>query len=167
MGAGAALKIYNKANCYGKVIACFVEQQQYDKILAYAQRVGYQPEWTGILANMAVLNPEGAVRLAQMLVNQDDGPKIDVAAVADLFLQRNMLQQSTSFLLDALKHNRPEEAALQTKLLEINLRAAPQVAEAIMSNGMLTYYDRPTVGSLCERAGLHQRALGITPSSRT
>ena len=104
--ATLALKIYNKANCYGKVIACFVEQQQYDKILAYAQRVGYQPEWTGILANMAVLNPEGAVRLAQMLVNQEDGPKIDVAAVADLFLQRNMLQQSTSFLLDALKHNR-------------------------------------------------------------
>ena len=157
--ATLALKIYNKANCYGKVIACFVEQQQYDKILAYAQRVGYQPEWTGILANMAVLNPEGAVRLAQMLVNQDDGPKIDVAAVAELFLQRNMLQQSTSFLLDALKNNRPEEAALQTKLLEINLRAAPQVAEAIMSNGMLTHYDRATVGSLCERAGLHQRAL--------
>ena len=35
--ATLALKIYNKANCYGKVIACFVEQQQYDKILAYAQ----------------------------------------------------------------------------------------------------------------------------------
>jgi hypothetical protein len=36
---------------------------------------------------MQVLNPEGAVRLAQMLVNQEDGPKIDVAAVAELFLQ--------------------------------------------------------------------------------
>ena len=157
--ATLALKMYNKANCYSKVIACFVEQQQYDKILAYAQRVGYTPEWTGILQNMAVLNPEGAVRLAQMLVNQEGGSKIDIAAVAEIFLQRNMLQQSTSFLLDALKNNRPEEAALQTKLLEINLRAAPQVAEAIMSNGMLTHYDRATVGSLCERAGLHQRAL--------
>ncbi|EKX42588.1 clathrin heavy chain [Guillardia theta CCMP2712] len=154
-----ALKVYNKANCPGKVIACFVETQQYDKILAYAQRVGYQPEWTGILANMVVLNPEGAVRLAQMLVNQEGGSKIDVAAVAELFLNRNMLQQTTSFLLDALKGNKPEEAALQTKLLEINLRAAPQVAEAILSNGMLTHYDRATVGQLCERAGLFQRAL--------
>jgi clathrin heavy chain len=51
-----------------------------------------------------------------------------------LYLQRNMLQQSTSFLLDALKHNRPQEAALQTKLLEINLRAAPQVAGHIYSS---------------------------------
>ena len=154
-----ALKVYNKASCPAKVIACFVETQQYDKILAYAQRVGYNPDWTGILQNMVVLNPEGAVRLAQMLVNQEGGSKVDTAAVAELFLSRNMLQQTTSFLLDALKGNRPEEAALQTKLLEINLRAAPQVAEAIMANGTLTHYDRAAVGSLCERAALYQRAL--------
>ncbi|KAJ1485283.1 hypothetical protein T484DRAFT_1794212, partial [Baffinella frigidus] len=187
-----ALKIYNKAGCPAKVIACFVETQQYDKIMAYAQRVGYNPDWTGILQNMVVLNPEGAVRLAQMLVNQEGGAKVDTAAVAELFLSRNMLQQTTSFLLDALKGNtpllrysatrfsdalfslvqgnkpelsgysqgnKPEEAALQTKLLEINLRAAPQVAEAIMANGTLTHYDRPSVGSLCERAALYQRAL--------
>eukprot|EP00286_Rhodomonas_abbreviata_P018853 CAMPEP_0181303774 /NCGR_PEP_ID=MMETSP1101-20121128/8752_1 /TAXON_ID=46948 /ORGANISM="Rhodomonas abbreviata, Strain Caron Lab Isolate" /LENGTH=1715 /DNA_ID=CAMNT_0023409399 /DNA_START=168 /DNA_END=5311 /DNA_ORIENTATION=+ len=155
-----ALKMYNKANCPAKVIACFVETQQYDKILTYAQRVGYNPEWTSILQNMVVLNPEGAVQLAQMLVNQDGGSKVDVAAVADLFLQRNMLQQTTAFLLAALKDNKPEEAALQTKLLEINLRNnAAQVAEAIMANGQLTHYDRPQIGGLCERAGLFQRAL--------
>jgi hypothetical protein len=38
-----------------------------------------------------------------------------------------MVQQTTSFLLGALKHNKPEEGHLQTKLLEINLRDAPQV----------------------------------------
>eukprot|EP00960_Hanusia_phi_P031208 749147-Hanusia_phi.AAC.3 len=159
-----ALKVYNKANCPGKVIACFVETQQYDKILAYAQRVGYQPEWTGILANMVVLNPEGAVRLAQMLVNQEGGSKVNERwsdPVFTLHLDRYCCcgRTTTSFLLDALKGNKPEEAALQTKLLEINLRAAPQVAEAILSNGMLTHYDRATVGQLCERAGLFQASL--------
>lgn len=93
-------------------------------------QVGYHPEWTQILQNMVVLNPEGAVHLAQMLVNQDSA-KVDLEAVADLFLQRNMVQQTTSFLLDALKNNKPEEGGLQTKLLEINLRAAPQVTAAL------------------------------------
>ena len=153
-----ALSVYLRANVPAKVIHCFVETQQYDKILLYANKVGYHPEWTQILQNMVVLNPEGAVQLAQMLVNQDNA-KVDLEAVADLFLQRNMVPQTTSFLLDALKNNRPEEGGLQTKLLEINLRAAPQVAEAILSNGALTHYDKAHVGTLCERAGLYQRAL--------
>ena len=40
---------------------------------------------------------------------------------------QNLVQQCTSFLLDALKNNRPSEAGLQTRLLEMNLMSAPQV----------------------------------------
>lgn len=39
-----------------------------------------------------------------------------------------MVQQCTAFLLDALKNNRPTEGPLQTRLLEMNLIAAPQVS---------------------------------------
>ena len=42
-------------------------------------------------------------------------------------MEMNMVQQCTSFLLDALKNNRPGEGALQTRLLEMNLMTAPQV----------------------------------------
>jgi clathrin heavy chain len=154
-----ALSIYLRGNVPAKVIHCFVETQQFDKILLYANKVGYTPEWDKILSTMVMINPDGAVRLAQMLVNQEGGSKLNVAAVAEIFLSRNMLQQTTAFLLDALKGNKPEEGPLQTKLLEINLRAAPQVAEAILSNGMFSHYDRPAVGKLCEMAGLFQRAL--------
>jgi len=154
-----ALSIYLRGNVPAKVIQCFVETQQFDKILLYANKVGYTPEWDKIIATMVMINPDGALKLAQMLVNQEGGSRLNVAAVAEIFLTRNMLQQTTAFLLDALKNNRPEEGALQTKLLEINLRAAPQVAEAILSNNMFTHYDRPTVGKLCEMAGLFQRAL--------
>jgi len=70
-----------------------------------------------------------------------------------------MVQQCTAFLLDALKNNRPAEGPLQTRLLEMNLMAAPQVADAIMGNQMFTHYDRPHIAQLCEKAGLLQRAL--------
>jgi len=47
--------------------------------------------------------------------------------IVDVFMEQNMLQQCTAFLLDALKNNRPSEGPLQTRLLEMNLIAAPQV----------------------------------------
>ena len=70
---------------------------------------------------------------------------------------QNMIQPATSFLLDALKDNRPEQAHLQTRLLEMNLVHAPQVADAILGNEMFSHYDRPRVANLCEKAGLLQR----------
>jgi hypothetical protein len=59
--------------------------------------------------------------------------------VVDIFMEQNMVQQCTAFLLDALKNNRPSEGPLQTRLLEMNLMAAPQVADAIMGNQVLFY----------------------------
>ncbi|KAK0542244.1 Clathrin heavy chain, partial [Tilletia horrida] len=66
---------------------------------------------------------------------------------------------ATSFLLDALKDNKPDQAHFQTRLLETNLVHAPQVADAILGNQMCTHYDRPRIANLCEKAGLLQRAL--------
>lgn len=45
------------------------------------------------------------------------------------------------------------------QLLEINLVTNPAVADAIMSNGTLTHYDRPRIAQLCEKAALYMRAL--------
>jgi len=77
--------------------------------------------------------------------------------VVDIFISQNMIQPATSFLLDALKDNKPEQGHLQTRLLEMNLVHAPQVADAILGNEMFTYYDRPRIANLCEKAGLLQR----------
>lgn len=41
----------------------------------------------------------------------------------------------------------------------MNLLSAPQVADAILANRMFNHYDRATIGQLCEKAGLWQRAL--------
>jgi clathrin heavy chain len=70
-----------------------------------------------------------------------------------------MVQPATAFLLDALKDNKPEQGHLQTRLLEMNLINAPQVADAILGNDMFSHYDRVRIAQLCEQAGLSQRAL--------
>lgn len=72
-------------------------------------------------------------------------------------MSQNMIQQATSFLLDALKDNKEEQGNLQTKLLEMNLVNAPQVADAILGNEMFSFYDKARIAGLCEKAGLLQR----------
>ncbi|WFD29954.1 Clathrin heavy chain [Malassezia sp. CBS 17886] len=154
-----ALSVYLRANVPNKVVACFAETGQYGKVVLYAKKVGYAPDYPTLLRHVVRLNPEQGAEFASSLVTDADGPLVDVEKVADIFLSQNLVQQATSFLLDALKDNRPEHGALQTRLLEMNLVSAPQVADAILGNQMFTHYDRARVAALAEKAGLMQRAL--------
>jgi hypothetical protein len=40
----------------------------------------------------------------------------------------------------------------------------PNVADAILANGMFSHYDRPRIAQLCEKAGLYLRALQVSIS---
>jgi len=154
-----ALSVYLRSECHGKAIQCFVQRGEYDKIVPYSTSVGYSMDYSSMLSQLLFNNPQGALDLAKGLVNAEGGPLIDIQATAEAFLSSNRVQETTAFLLEALKDNKQEHAYLQTKLLEINLiGGAPQVADAIMQNGVLTHYDRAHVGKLCERAGMWQRA---------
>lgn len=53
-------------------------------------------------------------------------------------MEGSLIQQCTSFLLDALKNNRPAEGHLQTRLLEMNLIHAPQVNIQIKMTVLIT-----------------------------
>lgn len=152
-----ALSVYLRANVPNKVVACFAELGQFDKIVLYSKKVGYTPDYVQLLQQLVRMNPEKAGELATQLVNDEAGPMVDIERVVDIFMGQNMLQQATSFLLDALKENKPEQGPLQTRLLEMNLVNAPQVADAILGNEMFTHYDRPRIANLCEKAGLMQR----------
>ncbi|XP_042382606.1 clathrin heavy chain 1-like isoform X1 [Zingiber officinale] len=94
-----------------------------------------------------------------MMSQMEGGCPVDYNTITDLFLQRNLIREATAFLLDVLKPNLPEHAFLQTKVLEINLVTYPNVADAILANGMFNHYDRPRIAQLCEQAGLYVRAL--------
>lgn len=159
LDSAMALSVFLRAECHPKAINCFVQRGEYDKIVPYSTSVGFKMDYSQMLNNLLFSNPQGALDLAKGLVNAEGGPLIDIQATAEAFLSSNRVQETTAFLLEALKENKPEHAYLQTKLLEINLiGGAPNVADAIMQNGVLTHYDRAHVGKLCERAGMWQRA---------
>lgn len=152
-----ALSVYLRANIPGKVIACFAETGQIEKILLYSKKVGYTPDYATLLQHIMRTNPEKGAEFASQLVNEESGPLVDIERVVDIFMSQNMIAPATSFLLDALKDNKPEQGHLQTRLLEMNLMNAPQVADAILGNEMFSYYDRPRIANLCEKANLLQR----------
>ncbi|ONM42026.1 Clathrin heavy chain 2 [Zea mays] len=154
-----ALKIYIKARATPKVVAAFAERREFDKILIYSKQVGYTPDYLFLLQTILRTDPQGAVNFALMMSQMEGGCPVDYNTITDLFLQRNMIREATAFLLDVLKPNLPEHAFLQTKVLEINLVTYPNVADAILANGMFSHYDRPRIAQLCEKAGLYLRAL--------
>ncbi len=107
--------------------------------------------------------------------------------IVDVFMEYNLVQQCTSFLLDALKKqppigrstadpsagNEPDACATGTHctlksiwihflswcLTIFKQNGLFQVADAILGNQMFTNYDRAHIAQLCEKAGLLQRAL--------
>ncbi|KAI1333346.1 clathrin heavy chain-like protein [Xylariaceae sp. FL0255] len=159
-----ALGIYLKANATHKVVASYAELGQFDKILPYCTQTGYSPDWISLLQHMVRTNPEKCAEFASALANNESGPLVDLERVVDVFQSQGMVQQATAFLLDALKDNRPEHAHLQTRLLEMNLINAPQVADAILSNQMFTQFDKPRIAKLCEQNGLFTKALELYDS---
>lgn len=153
-----ALSVYLRANVPAKVIHCFAETGQFQKIVLYAKKVGYSADYINLLRQVMRTSPDQGAGFAKMLV-EDEEPLADVNQIVDVFMEQNLVKQCTAFLLDALKNNRESEGPLQTRLLEMNLLTIPQVADAILGNQMFTHYDRPHIAQLCEKAGLLQRAL--------
>lgn len=154
-----ALNIYQRAKVHQKVVASLAELGHFDKILPYSEQTGYRPDFSVLLQHIVRVNPEKGAEFATSLAKHDGGPLVDIDRVVDIFQSQGMIQQATAFLLDVLSANRPEQGHLQTKLLEMNLLNAPQVADAILGNEMFSYYDKSRIAQLCENAGLLTRAL--------
>ncbi|KAK8255286.1 clathrin heavy chain [Phyllosticta capitalensis] len=154
-----ALTIYQQAGSSQKVVAALAELGRFDEILPYSKQSGYTPDFTVLLQHIVRVNPEKGAEFATALAKEESGPLIDIDRVVDIFQSQGMIQQCTAFLLDVLAPNLPEQGHLQTKLLEMNLLNAPQVADAILGNEMFSHYDKARIASLCENAGLLTRAL--------
>ena len=144
---------------WNQVVDGTVKGGDFDRVINYVLNTGFVPDFVSILKEMALENSRSALDFALKLVQHEAGPLVDLGSVLDLFLALNLVQESTSFLLEVLKHNRVEEGAFQTRLLEINLQMAPQVANSILEKRMFSHYDRLHVAGLCERVGLYQWAL--------
>ncbi|KAF2157129.1 clathrin heavy chain [Myriangium duriaei CBS 260.36] len=155
-----ALQIYREAGSSQKVVAAMAETGNFEQILPYCKEVGYTPDFTSLLQHIVRVNPERGAEFASSLA-KEDANLIDTGRVLDIFQQQGMVQQATAFGLDVLSANREEDGPLQTRLIEMNLMNAPQVADAILGNEMFSYYDKQRVAQLCEQAGLLSRALEL------
>ncbi|OWM87409.1 hypothetical protein CDL15_Pgr022520 [Punica granatum] len=83
-------------------------------------KVGYMPDYLFLLQTILRTDPQGAVNFALMMSQMEGGCPVDYNTITDLFLQ----------------------------VLEINLVTFPNVADAILANGMFSHYDRPRIAQL-------------------
>lgn len=122
-----ALSVFIRGDNPERVVQGLVETQQFDKILPYAEKCGKDINFNQVISAVVPVNADAALGLAKLLTNREGGqqPRVSVEQVANTFYEAGKVQETTAFLLEALKGNRPEEGHLQTKLLEINLQAAP------------------------------------------
>ncbi|CAB0015915.1 unnamed protein product, partial [Nesidiocoris tenuis] len=153
-----ALSVFLRANIPDKIVLCFAQAGSFQKIFLYAKKVGYSPNYALLLRSVVQKDAEQGSNFALMLAKEKDA-LVDPNRIVDVFMEYALYQQSTAFLLEILKNNKPEEGHLQTRLLEINLAFAPQVANAILDNKMFTHYDKIRIGQICENVGLLHRAL--------
>lgn len=78
-----ALSVYLRANVPNKVIACFAETGQIEKIVLYSKKVGYSPDYVALLQHVMRSNPDKGAEFAAQLVNDEAGPLVDVERVSD------------------------------------------------------------------------------------
>jgi clathrin heavy chain len=78
-----ALSVYLRANVPHKVIACFAETGQFDKIVLYAKKVNFRPDYAQLLQHVVRVNPEKGAEFASQLVNDETGPLVDVERVSN------------------------------------------------------------------------------------
>lgn len=89
-----ALSVYLRASVHKKAMACFAELGQIDKMLSYAKRIGFGPDWA-LLQLVVRLAPERAGVLAMQLTD----PRRGVEAVPSI--QRVSAVLSPSVCADA------------------------------------------------------------------
>lgn len=76
-----ALKIYLRGSVPHKVVQCFAELGQFDKIIIYSKKVNYQPDYLFQMRQVLRTHPEMASQFAQMLVSESPGPLADINQV--------------------------------------------------------------------------------------
>jgi len=61
-----------------QTIACFAKTGQTEKIVLYSKKVGYTPDYVGLLQCVTRTNPDKGAEFATQFTNDDLGPLVDV-----------------------------------------------------------------------------------------
>jgi len=175
-----ALQVYSSAKVPEKVIACFLAlsakevddnkaNKIYTEIIKYAKNCNYTPDYCTLVGQLHRVNPARAKDFALVLINQEEESGtalVNVGQLADTFMfaQPPDVKSTTNILLEYLRSrgDREEDAALQTRVLQINLiHNSPRVADAILdsSDYNFSHFDKIKIAMNCENVGLFDRAL--------
>jgi len=65
-----ALSIYLRGSVPHKVVQCFAEMGQFDKIILYAKKANYEPDYLYQMRQVLRTHPDNAATFAQMLVSE-------------------------------------------------------------------------------------------------
>ena len=84
--ATLALSVYLRANVPNKVVACFADLGQTEKIILYSKKIGYAPDYGLLLQHIMKTNPDKGVEFATQLISDDSGLLIDPERVRVLQL---------------------------------------------------------------------------------
>jgi clathrin heavy chain len=84
-----ALSVYLRADVPNKVVACFAETGQLEKIILYSKKLGFQPDYATLLQHIMRTNPEKGNEFATQLVNDENGSLVDAVRVVDVFMPQN------------------------------------------------------------------------------
>ena len=148
------------ASAHEKIIQAFASNGQFDKIMPYCNQNNYKPDWLNIIRNLVTTNSAAAANLCKAICNRANGNiLVDINQVIDIFQSQKKIQDLTSFMVEYLKSNLPEDAYLQTKILELNLYENTKAASVILESNVFTHYDKPKIAGICEKMGLYQVCL--------
>ena len=98
-----ALSVYLRADIPEKVCACFAESGQFSKIVLFAKKVGYQPDYYELLKTAIDVDPRRQQSLPSRSLRRVVKSGLELDRIMDLFASRNLVQQTTSALLSPSK----------------------------------------------------------------
>jgi clathrin heavy chain len=67
------------------VIQCFAETGQFQKIILYAKKVSYTPDYIFLLRNLMRVNPETGGQFATMMVQDEGEPLAELNLVSTIW----------------------------------------------------------------------------------
>lgn len=89
-----ALSVYLRANIPNKVVACFAETGQTERIVLYSKKVGYSPDYFSLLQHIMRTNPDKGGEFAAQLVNNESGLSVDIERVRGFVTSRCNLENN-------------------------------------------------------------------------
>nr|CAG4635909.1 EOG090X0064 [Eubosmina coregoni] len=177
-----ALSVYLRANVPNKVIQCFAETGQFSKIVLYAKKVGYTPDYVFLLRSVMRISPDQGAILQKYIeiyvqkVNPSRLPVViggllDVDCAEDVIKSLIMVvrgQFSTDELVEEVEkrnrlklllpwlesriHEGSVEPATHNALAKIYIDSNNNPERFLKENG---YYDSRVVGKYCEKRDPH------------